>query len=75
MSRNKQIQIIDRAIHAIDSIAKGQCSLSDDDLNVLNEAFFRLRSLKQKKGKTNEQIRNEIAKVVVLLNKFWFKRN
>ncbi len=70
MSRLNQNQIIDDAIHSIAFITKSQCSLSEQDLTVLNEALERLQFLKQKKGKTNEQIQIEIAKTVELLIKF-----
>ena len=71
MSRLKQIQIIDTAIQSVASITESQCSLSETDLIVLNEALERLQFLKRKKGKTNEQIRNEIVQVVALLVKFF----
>ena len=71
MSRLKQIQIIDTAIHSVASITESQCSLSESDLIVLNEALKRLQFLKRKKGKTNEQICNEIVQVVLLLVKFF----
>ena len=71
MSRLKQIQIIDTAIQSVASITKSQCSLSETDLIVLNEALERLQFLKRKKGKTNEQILNEIVQVVALLVKFF----
>ncbi|HAO08764.1 MAG TPA: hypothetical protein DCQ50_17700 [Chryseobacterium sp.] len=71
MSRLKQIQIIDTAIQSVASITESQCSLSETDLIVLNEALERLQFLKRKKGKTNEQIRNEIVQVVSLLVKFF----
>lgn len=71
MSRLKQIQIIDTAIQSVASITKSQCSLSEKDLIVLNEALERLQFLKRKKGKTNEQIRNEIVQVVALLVNFF----
>ena len=73
MSRLKQNQIIDDAIQSIASITESQCSLSEKDLIVLNEALERLQFLKRKKGKTNEQIRQEIAKVVGLLIEFFAK--
>lgn len=73
MSRLKQNRIIDNAIESIASITQSQCSLSDADLFVVNEALVRLQCLKRKKGKTNEQIRNEIAKVIVLLIVFFAK--
>jgi DNA-binding protein H-NS len=73
MSRLKQIRIIDNAINSIAIITKSQCSLSEKDLNVLNEALERLEHLKRKKGKTNKQIQQEIAKVIGLLIDFFAK--
>lgn len=71
MSRLKQNQIIDDAIQSIASITESQCSLSEKDLTVLNEALERLQFLRRKKGKTNTQIQEEIAKAVELLVKFF----
>lgn len=71
MSRLKQIQIIDTAIQSVATITESQCSLSETDLIVLNEALERLQFLKRKKGRTNEQILNEIVQVVGLLVKFF----
>ncbi|MBI2281381.1 MAG: hypothetical protein HYU68_11945 [Bacteroidetes bacterium] len=73
MSRLKQNQIIDSAIQSVASITESQCSLSEKDLIVFNEALERLQFLKRKKGKTNEQICQEIAKVVELLIEFFAK--
>ncbi len=71
MSRLKQNRIIDSAINSIASITENQCSLSETDLNVVTEALRRLQILRRKKGKTNEQIRKEIASVVLLLIEFF----
>ena len=71
MSRLKQNQSIDNLIQSITVITKGQCSLSEQDKIVLDEALVRLQKLKQKKGKTNQQILEEIAKVIELLTKFF----
>jgi hypothetical protein len=71
MPRLKQIQTIDNLIQSIKIIAESQCSLSEQDNYVLNEALKRLQSLKRKKGKTNKQILKEFAKVVELLNSFF----
>ena len=70
MSRLKQIQNIDGLINSIQSVIKSQCSLSEDDLNTLDESLGILRNLKRKKGKTNELILREFVKVVELLTKF-----
>jgi hypothetical protein len=71
MSRLKQNQNIDNLIQSITVITKSQCSLSEQDKTVLDEALERLQKLKQKKGKTNQQILEEIAKVIELLTKFF----
>ena len=71
MSRLKQTQNIDNVIQGITVIAESQCSLSEQDRVVLNEALERLQNLKRKKGKTNEQILQEFVKVIELLTKFF----
>lgn len=71
MSRLKQIQSIDNLIQGITVIAESQCSPSEQDKVVLNEALERLRILKQKKGKTNQQLLEEVAKVIELLTGFF----
>jgi hypothetical protein len=71
MSRLKQNRIIDSAINSIASITKSQCSLSETDVKVVDEAVSRLLRLKRKKGKTNEQIRQEINAVVILIIKLF----
>lgn len=71
MSRLKQNRIIDSAINSIASITESQCSLSETDVKVVDEAVTRLQSLKRKKGKTNEQIRKEINAVVFLIIKLF----
>ena len=64
MSRLKQNRNIDSLIQGIETIKKSQCSLSEEDVNVLDEALEMLLILKRKKGKTNEQILREIVKIV-----------
>ena len=71
MARLKQIQNIDNLIQGIKVIAKSQCSLSEQDKFVLNEALKGLQNLKRKKGKTNQQILQEFVKVIELLTKFF----
>jgi dsDNA-specific endonuclease/ATPase MutS2 len=71
MSRLKQNRIIDNAINSIASITESQCSLSETDVKVVDEAVTRLQRLKRKKGKTNEQIRQEISAVVFLIIKLF----
>ncbi len=71
MSRLKQNQNIDNLIQSIRVITESQCSLSEQDRNILNEALEKLQELKRKKGKTNQQILEEVAKVIELLTKFF----
>ena len=71
MSRLKQNQNIDNLIQGITVVTQSQCSLSEQDKVVLNEALERLQNLKRKKGKTNEQILQEFVKVIELLTKFF----
>ena len=71
MSRLKQNRNIDSLIQSIETIRKSQCSLSEEDLKVLNEALEILVVLKRKNGRTNEQVLTEIVKVVELLSKFF----
>lgn len=71
MSRLKQNRNIDSLIQSIETIRKSQCSLSEEDKKVLNEALEILVVLKRKKGRTNEQVLTEIVKVVELLSKFF----
>ncbi|HXI01356.1 MAG TPA: hypothetical protein VNI52_13895 [Sphingobacteriaceae bacterium] len=68
MSRLKQNQSIDNFIRCIEAITESQCSLSEQDNFVLYEAIERLRILKRKKGKTNQQILYEFALVVELID-------
>ena len=74
MSRLKQNQNIDGLIQSIETIAENRCSLSDQDVVILNEALELLNSLKKKKGKTNEDILAIVVKVVGLLS-FFFKND
>ena len=74
MSRLKQNQNIDGLIQNIETIAENRCSLSDQDVVILNEALELLNSLKKKKGKTNEDILAIVVKVVGLLS-FFFKND
>ncbi|NOU17405.1 MAG: hypothetical protein HOO91_07600 [Bacteroidales bacterium] len=73
MSRLKQNQVIDDAIQSVAFITKSQCSLSEKDEKVLNEALERLQFLRRKKGKTDGQIRKEIARIIELLIEFFTK--
>ncbi|TSA32804.1 MAG: hypothetical protein D4R64_15300 [Porphyromonadaceae bacterium] len=71
MARIKQCQNIDRLIHSIKSITENRCSLSEEDINILDEALTLLQNLKRKKGKTNKDILEVVVKTVELLAKFF----
>jgi len=71
MSRLRRNQNIDGLIQGIETIAENRCSLSEQDLVILSEALELLKSLKKKKGKTNEDILEIVVKVVGLLSAFF----
>ncbi|MFA4851035.1 MAG: hypothetical protein WC599_00765 [Bacteroidales bacterium] len=71
MARKIQSQNIDRLIHSIETIIENRCSLSDEDLIILNEVNARLLYLKRKKGKTNSEILKTVVKIVELLSNFF----
>jgi hypothetical protein len=69
MSRIKRLQNIDGLLNAL-TIATNQCSLSENDVNLLNDAIAKLNRLRIKKGLTDKQYKAEIADIVDLLIKF-----
>ncbi len=71
MSRIKQTRNIDSLIACILTITENQCSLSEQDLLILDEALMKLQSLKIKKGKTNEQLLDEVVKIVELITRYF----
>ncbi len=73
MPRIKQLQIIDKVILSITSVIKNRCSLPEEDLAILDEAISQLQKLKRKKGKTNKEILETVAKIVELLLKYFLK--
>ena len=71
MARKKQSQNIDRFILSINTITENRCSLSEEDVKILDEALAFLQRLKLKKGKTNKDILRVVVKTVELLSKFF----
>lgn len=71
MSRKRQNQNIDSLIQSINTIAENRCSLSDEDVRILNESLNLLENLKKKKGKTNENVLTLVVTVVDLLSCFF----
>lgn len=70
MSRLQRLQNINGLTETLQSIAKSQCSLSETDVNLLNEAIAKLNRLKKKKGLTDKHYQLEITDVVELIFKF-----
>lgn len=70
MSRLKRLQNINGLTETLQSIAKSQCSLSEMDVNLLNNAIAKLHKLKTKKGLTDKHYQFDIADIVELILKF-----
>lgn len=70
MSRKKRIQNIDGLIETLQIILKSQCSLSESDVNLLNDAVAKLNRLRTKKGLTDKHYQMEVADIVELITKF-----
>ncbi|MGV8092270.1 MAG: hypothetical protein AB2L24_10450 [Mangrovibacterium sp.] len=70
MSRKKRIQNIDGLIETLQIILKSQCSLSESDVNLLNNAVAKLNRLRTKKGLTDKHYQMEIADIVELITEF-----
>jgi hypothetical protein len=71
MSRLKRLQSIDGLVETLQTIKKSQCSLSECDFNLLNEAVAKLKRLRMKKGLTDKHYQLEIANIVELINMFF----
>lgn len=70
MSRITRLQNIDGLLNAL-TIATNQCSLSENDVNLLNNAVAKLNKLRIKKGLTDKQYKSEVSDIVVLLIRFF----
>lgn len=70
MSRLKRLRNINGLIEILKTIAMNQCSLSETDVNLLNEAIAKLDGLKTKKGLTDKHYQIEITDIVKLINEF-----
>ncbi|HHV84754.1 MAG TPA: hypothetical protein GXX42_02905 [Petrimonas sp.] len=70
MSRLKRIQSIDGLKKTLQTILKNQCSLSESDVNLLNDAVAKLNKLRTKKGLTDKHYQMEIADIVELITEF-----
>lgn len=70
MSRKTRLQNIDGLLNAL-TIAMNQCSLSENDVNLLNDAVAKLNRLRTKKGLTDKQYKSDVSDIVVLLIRFF----
>ncbi|PQA94892.1 hypothetical protein SAMN05421796_103284 [Chryseobacterium piscicola] len=70
MSRLKRLQNIDGLKTSLQTILQNQCSLSESDVNLLNDAVAKLNRLRTKKGLTDKQYQTEIADIIDLIIKF-----
>lgn len=70
MSRLKRHRNMDALINMIEGIKKSQCSLSEQDLIVLNDVIAKLQRLKKKKGLTDKHLKQEVTEIVLLFLKF-----
>ena len=68
MSRLKRLKSIDGLIENLQAIiTMNQCSLSENELNLLNEAIAKLLMLRKKKGLTDKHYQIEISDIVELI--------
>ena len=70
MSRKKRLQNVDGLQNVLVTIATNQCSLSENDVNLLNVAIAKLNRLRIKKGLTDKHYKSEISDIVDLIIKF-----
>lgn len=70
MSRKKRLQNIDGLQNVLVTIATDQCSLSENDVNLLNDAIAKLNRLRIKKGLTDKHYKSQISDIVDLIIKF-----
>lgn len=73
MSRLKRLRNINGLIEILQTIIKNQCSLSEIELNLLNESIAKLNRLKSKKGLTDKHYQIEISDIVELIVDFLTK--
>ncbi len=72
MSRLKRLKSIDGLIDNLQTIiTMNQCSLSEIELNLLNEAIAKLIMLRGKKGLTDKHYQIEISDIIELIHKFF----
>lgn len=70
MSRKKRLQNVDGLQNVLVTIATNQCSLSENDVKLLNDAIAKLNRLRIKKGLTDKHYKSEISDIVDLIIKF-----
>ena len=74
MSRLKRLKSIDDLIENLQAIiTMNQCSLSENELTLLNEALAKLLMFRKKKGLTDKHYQIEISDIVELIFNFLTK--
>lgn len=73
MSRLKRHQNIDGLINILHTIAQNQCSLSENERNLLDSAIAKLQFLRKRKGLTDKHFQSEIVDIVELILSFFTK--
>lgn len=71
MSRLKRLRVVDGLVDSLKTIKKSQCSPSEKDEKLIDEAIEKLGRLRVKKGLTNKHFKVETAEIVDLINKFF----
>lgn len=75
MSRTIRLRNLNGLIIILETITESQCSLSAQDLLILDEAIARLQILKRKKGLTDKHLQLEVVEIVNLIFHFLTKSN
>lgn len=71
MSRLKRLKSIDGVIQILKTIQMNQCSLSENDVNLLTDAIAKLNKLKNQKGLTDKHYHLEVTDIVILITSFF----
>ena len=68
-------QNTDRLIRGIRSITENRCSLSDDDVKLLQECIVELEKLKSKRKSSPHVIQRSTLRIVELLLRFFVEND
>lgn len=68
-------QNTDRLIQGIRSIAENRCSLSDEDVKLLQECIVELEKLKSKREISTHDFQSSALRITELLLRFFIENN